>query len=48
MNEICVGMEGKQQLATEISVPAEEFDNYEVAFAPVGLAFHLREINVSL
>ncbi|KAB5595456.1 Rad9 protein [Ceratobasidium theobromae] len=42
------GDAGKHQIATEISVPAEEFDLYDVAYAPVGLAFHLREINASI
>ncbi|KAL5636831.1 hypothetical protein ACGC1H_000710 [Rhizoctonia solani] len=40
--------QGKHQIATEISVPGEEFDLYEVAYAPIGLAFHLREINASI
>ncbi|CAE6471651.1 unnamed protein product [Rhizoctonia solani] len=38
----------KHQIATEISVPGEEFDLYEVLYAPIGLAFHLREINASI
>ncbi|CUA70105.1 hypothetical protein RSOLAG22IIIB_00451 [Rhizoctonia solani] len=40
--------QGKHQIATEISVPGEEFDLYEVFYAPIGLAFHLREINASI
>lgn len=40
--------QGKHQIATEISVPADEFDLYDVVVAPVGLAFHLREINASI
>ncbi|KAG8691181.1 hypothetical protein FRC11_006051 [Ceratobasidium sp. 423] len=40
--------QGKHQIATEISVPGEEFDLYEVLYAPIGLAFHLREINASI
>ncbi|KAG8701622.1 hypothetical protein FRC08_003991 [Ceratobasidium sp. 394] len=40
--------QGKHQIATEISVPADEFDLYEVLVPPIGLAFHLREINASI
>ncbi|CAE6442119.1 unnamed protein product [Rhizoctonia solani] len=40
--------QGKHQIATEISVPGDEFDLYEVHYAPIGLAFHLREINASI
>ncbi|KAJ1308752.1 hypothetical protein OPQ81_004443 [Rhizoctonia solani] len=43
-----VDNQGKHQIATEISVPGEEFDLYEVLYAPIGLAFHLREINASI
>ncbi|CAE6397384.1 unnamed protein product [Rhizoctonia solani] len=40
--------QGKYQIATEISIPGEEFDLYEIFYAPIGLAFHLREINASI
>ncbi|CAE6427862.1 unnamed protein product [Rhizoctonia solani] len=40
--------QGKHQIATEISVPGEEFDVYDILYAPIGLAFHLREINASI
>ncbi|KAF8708999.1 Rad9, partial [Rhizoctonia solani] len=40
--------QGKHQIATEISIPGEEFDFYEILYAPIGLAFHLREINASI
>ncbi|KAG9125605.1 hypothetical protein FRC07_006924 [Ceratobasidium sp. 392] len=40
--------QGKHQIATEISVPADEFDLYDVLVPPIGLAFHLREINASI
>ncbi|CAE6528539.1 unnamed protein product [Rhizoctonia solani] len=40
--------QGKHQIATEISIPGEEFDVYDILYAPIGLAFHLREINASI
>ncbi|CCO26391.1 hypothetical protein BN14_00414 [Rhizoctonia solani AG-1 IB] len=40
--------QGKHQIATEIVIPGEEFDLYEILYAPIGLAFHLREINASI
>ena len=36
---------GRAQLATELTISAEEFDVYNI-FAPTTIAFHLREFNV--
>ena len=38
---------GKGQLATELTLPAEEFHVYNVHAPPCTIAFHLREFNVS-
>lgn len=37
---------GKSQLATELSISAEEFDVYNISTPPITIAFHLREFNV--
>lgn len=38
---------GRTQLATELTISADEFDVYEIFSAPITIAFHLREFNVS-
>ena len=38
---------GRGQLATELTISADEFDVYEIFSAPLTIAFHLREFNVS-
>lgn len=37
---------GRAQLATELTISADEFDLYEIAEPPITIAFHLREFNV--
>lgn len=39
---------GAGQLATELTISADEFENYDIFATPISLAFHLREFNVSL
>jgi cell cycle checkpoint control protein RAD9A len=34
------------QLATELTISADEFENYDIFATPISLAFHLREFNV--
>jgi cell cycle checkpoint control protein RAD9A len=38
---------GMGQLATELTISADEFENYDIFMTPTSLAFHLREFNVS-
>ncbi|KAG6885925.1 hypothetical protein C0993_007943, partial [Termitomyces sp. T159_Od127] len=38
---------GRSQLATELTISAEEFDVYNI-FAPITIAFHLREFNATI
>ena len=38
---------GAGQLATELTISADEFENYDIFATPISLAFHLREFNVS-
>ncbi|KAG6896798.1 hypothetical protein C0992_005948 [Termitomyces sp. T32_za158] len=38
---------GRAQLATELIISAEEFDVYNI-FAPITIAFHLREFNATI
>jgi len=39
---------GKVQLATELALSPEEFDQYYIASVPASIAFQLREFTVSL
>jgi cell cycle checkpoint control protein RAD9A len=39
---------GRAQLATELTISADEFDVYEIYAPPITIAFHLREFNVCL
>ncbi|KAG6336035.1 hypothetical protein ID866_3051 [Astraeus odoratus] len=39
---------GRTQLATELTVSAEEFDVYDVFPTPITIAFHLREFNATI
>lgn len=39
-------LSGRAQLATELTISADEFDVYEIAEPPIIIAFHLREFNV--
>lgn len=38
---------GKSQLASEMFVPADDFEMYNVYFSPITIGFFLREFNVS-
>ena len=40
-------MPGAGQLSTELTISADEFENYDIFATPISLAFHLREFNVS-
>ena len=47
---VCVSktlMLGAGQLSTELTISADEFENYDIFTTPISLAFHLREFNVS-
>jgi hypothetical protein len=37
---------GRNQLSTELTITAEEFDKYDLYAVPTTIAFHLREFNV--
>ncbi|KAI6121671.1 Rad9-domain-containing protein [Pisolithus sp. B1] len=39
---------GRIQLATELTISADEFDVYEVFSPPITIAFHLREFNATI
>ncbi|KAH0827816.1 Rad9-domain-containing protein [Lanmaoa asiatica] len=39
---------GRAQLATELTISADEFDVYEIADPPITIAFHLREFNATV
>ncbi|KAG5647049.1 hypothetical protein DXG03_001419 [Asterophora parasitica] len=39
---------GKAQLATELTISAEEFDVYNIFAPPTTIAFHLREFNATI
>ena len=38
---------GVGQLATELTISADEFESYDIFVTPTALAFHLREFSVS-
>ncbi|KAI0306022.1 Rad9/Ddc1, partial [Multifurca ochricompacta] len=39
---------GTGQLSTELTISADEFENYEIFATPISLAFHLREFNATI
>ncbi|KAH9975790.1 Rad9/Ddc1 [Lactifluus volemus] len=39
---------GAGQLATELTISADEFENYDIFATPISLAFHLREFNATI
>ncbi|KAG6902745.1 hypothetical protein C0995_011893 [Termitomyces sp. Mi166 len=45
--ESSIDTKGRAQLATELTISAEEFDVYNI-FAPTTIAFHLREFNATI
>ncbi|KIK67139.1 hypothetical protein GYMLUDRAFT_238472 [Collybiopsis luxurians FD-317 M1] len=46
--ESSIDTKSKVQLATELTIPAEEFDVYNLYEAPTTIAFHLREFNATI
>ncbi|KAH9919950.1 Rad9-domain-containing protein [Amylocystis lapponica] len=46
--ETAMDTKGKAHLATEVSLPAAEFDVYDVHITPSTIAFHLREFNATI
>jgi hypothetical protein len=38
--------QGKAQISTELTINANEFDNYSIHTPPITIAFHLREFSV--
>lgn len=43
-----ISMRGQAQLATELTISAEEFDIYKIYTTPTAIAFHLREFNATI
>ncbi|KAH9967426.1 Rad9/Ddc1, partial [Russula dissimulans] len=39
---------GAQDLATELTISADEFESYDIFAAPISFAFHLREFNATI
>lgn len=39
---------GAGQLSTELTISADEFENYDIFATPISLAFHLREFNATI
>ncbi|KAF9241540.1 Rad9-domain-containing protein [Melanogaster broomeanus] len=46
--ESSIDAKGRAQLATELTVSAEEYDVYEIYAPPITIAFHLREFNATI
>ncbi|KAJ7901782.1 Rad9-domain-containing protein [Mycena olivaceomarginata] len=46
--ESSLDAKGRTQLATELTISAEEFDLYDVYSTPTTIAFHLREFNATI
>ncbi|KAI6149983.1 Rad9-domain-containing protein [Pisolithus thermaeus] len=46
--ESSLDVRGRIQLATELTISADEFDVYEVFSPPITIAFHLREFNATI
>ncbi|KAF8444547.1 Rad9-domain-containing protein [Boletus edulis BED1] len=46
--ESSIDTKGRAQLATELTISADEFDVYEIAEPPITIAFHLREFNATI
>ncbi|RDB24994.1 Cell cycle checkpoint control protein RAD9A [Hypsizygus marmoreus] len=46
--ESSIDSKGKAQLATELTISAEEFDVYNIYAPPTTIAFHLREFNATI
>ncbi|KAH9857352.1 Rad9-domain-containing protein [Lenzites betulinus] len=46
--ESSVDAKGRPQLTTELTISAEEFEEYELQTSPITIAFHLREFNATI
>ncbi|KAJ7703243.1 Rad9-domain-containing protein [Mycena rosella] len=46
--ESSLDSKGKNQLSTELTISADEFDLYEIYSTPTTIAFHLREFNATI
>ncbi|KAI0630855.1 Rad9-domain-containing protein [Trametes polyzona] len=46
--ESAVDAKGRTHLTTELTISAEEFEEYELQATPVTIAFHLREFNATI
>ncbi|KAI0819150.1 Rad9-domain-containing protein, partial [Trametes gibbosa] len=46
--ECSVDAKGRAQLTTELTISAEEFEEYELQRTPMTIAFHLREFNATI
>ncbi|KAF9227406.1 hypothetical protein BS17DRAFT_727635 [Gyrodon lividus] len=46
--ESSIDARGRAQLATELTISADEFDVYEMYAPPITIAFHLREFNATI
>ncbi|KAF8070693.1 Rad9-domain-containing protein [Lyophyllum atratum] len=46
--ESSIDTKGKAQVATELTISAEEFDVYNIYAPPTTIAFHLREFNATI
>ena len=45
-SDILTIFQGKAQISTELTINANEFDNYSIHAPPITIAFHLREFGV--
>ncbi|KAI9064018.1 hypothetical protein FKP32DRAFT_1591428 [Trametes sanguinea] len=46
--ETAVDAKGRAQLSTELTISADEFDEYDVLDTPMTIAFHLKEFNATI
>ncbi|KAI0286020.1 Rad9-domain-containing protein [Russula aff. rugulosa BPL654] len=46
--ESSLNSNGLGQLATELTISADEFESYDIFATPISLAFHLREFNATI
>ncbi|KAF5325695.1 hypothetical protein D9611_000358 [Ephemerocybe angulata] len=47
-SESAIGNKGREQLSTELTLSADEFDDYDISSPPITVAFHLREFNATI
>ncbi|KAI0766623.1 Rad9-domain-containing protein [Trametes elegans] len=46
--ETAVDAKGRVNLTTELTISADEFDEYDIQISPLKIAFHLREFNATV